>query len=405
MASLPQRWQVVILALVMQMLVVGFGIYCFTFFVIPWMEDFDAQRGDLMLGYTGHSLVAAMVSPFCGFLIDRYPVRRLTMGAVTIFCVALVLIARAPTAQLVAATYALLVPIGLLLGGALMGQALVARAFTENQGRALGIAALGTSLGGLVMPIAVTGLLEAYHWREVFDFVAITTAVIVLPLAFFVLRPGSDMSHGVHAGPPARSTGELLRDPSVAFVAIAFVMLSGLFIGVQQNVGPLAADLAITQRQAGIVMSISALLMAVGKFTIGSLADRVRHLTLYGCLTAMSGAGLVLTATAASVVPFAIGVFLVGIAGGAAFPLISTATLHHFGAANFGRVVGIVLAVGGLSGVVPLFASWMRDTSGSYGAAFLSLLPLLVVGLLCFRLFAVRRPPQPAFSPAVAGEG
>jgi predicted MFS family arabinose efflux permease len=380
-------WRVMGLAILMQTLVIGFGIYCFTFFLTPWMETFDVQRSEMMLGYTLHSLTAAILAPICGVWIDRYPARRLVMIGIAAFCLALLGMARAPSALAISIGYALFVPIGLVMAGPLIAQALVGRSFHENQGRALGIASLGTSVGGFLMPLVVTQLLEHYGWRDVFEMVAVTTAVVLFPLAAFVLR-GSETgaAHG-HETRAARPTGELIREPAIFFLAFSYLIPAALLMALMQNVGPIAADLGISAQQAGGIVAITALLMACGKFAIGSLSDRVPLQTLYLGLAFCVGLGMLIASTADSFASLSIAVFLVGLTAGGGFPLIAAAALRRFGPENFGRVLGIVMAIASASGLFPLLASYGRDLTGSYRAPFLALIPTLVLSALCFRWF------------------
>jgi MFS family permease len=380
-------WQVLCLSISMQVLIVGFGIYCFTFFLTPWMETFDVQRSEMMLGYSFHSLTAAVLAPVCGIWIDRYPARRLVMIGITAFCLALFGMARAPSALAINVGYALMVPIGLVMAGPLIAQALVARSFRENQGRALGLAALGTSLGGFLMPLVVTQLLDRYGWREVFDLVAIATALVLFPIAAFVLRgdgTGGTSDHDIAA---ARPTGELVREPAVFYLAISYLIPAALLMALLQNVGPIAADLGISTKQAGGIVAITALLMAGGKFVIGSLADLVSLRTLYMGLALFVGIGMAIASVAGSLVTLSVAVFLVGTTAGGGFPLIAAAAVRRFGPENFGRVLGIVMAVASASGLFPLIASYGRDLTGSYRAPFLVFLPALALGAFCFHRF------------------
>ncbi len=382
-----EPWRVMVLAIVMQVLVIGFGIYCFTFFVTPWMDTFRASRSELMLGYSLHSVTAAVLSPICGILIDRYPARRLVTIGTLAFCVALLAMARAPSALLIIVGYALIVPIGLIMAGPLMAQALVAQTVRENQGRALGLAALGTSIGGFVMPLVVTQLVEQYGWRDVFDLVAFATAVLILPLVAFALpASAAGADHGLHAE-GTRTTRDLLRQPAIFYLAVSYLIPASALMAVMQNVGPLAEDISLSPQQAGGIISGTALLMAGGKFVVGVLSDKVSLMRLYLFLAISVAIGMVLASSARTLVPLAIAVFLIGTTAGGGFPLIANAASRRFGPANFGRVLGVVMAVAGGSGLLPLAASWGRDLTGSYRAPFLALAPTLALGVVAFMLF------------------
>jgi sugar phosphate permease len=72
--------------------------------------------------------------------------------------------------------------------GPIVGQAAVSRWFTRSRGRAMGIAALGTSVGGIVIaPLFGLGF-ESIGWRMTLRIVAACVVVLAVPLLLFVFR-------------------------------------------------------------------------------------------------------------------------------------------------------------------------------------------------------------------------
>ncbi|HLS99020.1 MAG: MFS transporter [Porticoccaceae bacterium] len=380
---LDYRWQVLAFALVMQILVIGVGVYCFTFFVVHWVEEFQVPRGELMLGYMGMTLMAGLLAPFSGILIDRFQRRWVITAGVLAYTLGLLAVVAAPTAIAIILIFWVLMPLGMGLAGPLMAQTLVAQAFDSKRGMALGICALGTSLGGLIMPVVATAMLAEMAWRPVLASLAVAISVVILPMAFLIVRARPAAAPQADSR-PAIGTRALLGNRDIYLLGICYLIPGGLFVAVLQNLGLQAQDLGIPQQQAGLIVGGASLLMAGGKFISGSLADRISHHGIYYTLLALAALGLLGVATADSFLPFAAGVLLLGATAGGVSPLIGTTAAHRFGIANFARAMGIIMGFGSLSGTMPFVAGWLRDFTGSYETAYLAILPLALPAVICF---------------------
>jgi len=215
------------------------------------------------------------------------------------------------------------------------------------------------------MPVVATTMLTHMAWRPAMASLAIVISVVILPLAFVIVRTREKVtSHS--DSKPAITTREILRNKDVYLLGVAYFVPASLFVAVLQNMG------------------LYALVMAVGKFAAGSLADRISHHTIYYTLLGLATVGMIAVATSKSFVPLASGVLLLAATAGGVLPLVSTAAAQRFGIANFGRAMGVIMGFGSLSGVAPLTAGWIRDYSGSYEVSFLVLAPLMLPALICF---------------------
>jgi MFS family permease len=377
------RWQVLSFALIMQALVIGVSVYCFAFFLVHWVEEFNTSRSELMLGFTGMTLIGGLLSPLSGMLIDRYPGRWVITGGVLAYTLGLLAVSVASGPWVIIVIFWLLMPLGMALAGPLMAQTLVAHAFDSRRGLALGICSLGTSIGGLLMPLVATTMLRQMEWRAVVSSLAVFTFVVIIPLTFLIVRQRAKPARD-SAEPAAVSTRDLLANPDVYLLGVAFLVPASLFVSVLQNAGLYAQDLSIPQQQAGMIVAASAMLMAVGKFMTGALADRIAHHYIYYTLLCLAGVAMLLVAKAGGVASLAVGVLLLGATAGGVLPLVSAAAADRFGVANFGRAMGVVMGFGALSGLAPLAAGWIRDFSGSYEVSFIALAPLVIPALFCF---------------------
>jgi len=187
-ARTSNRWLVLALAVTMQAVTIGIPSYSFAFFVVPWMEEFGALRGTLMIAAMGSAIGCAVLSPLRGYLLDRFSSRFLVLAGGAAFGIGLLGIAAALTTLFVIAIFVLVLPFGMVLAGTLMASSLVARNFVHRRGTALGISALGTSLGGLIMPILITQVLAVYDWRALFAMLAGLVLVLIIVPASIILR-------------------------------------------------------------------------------------------------------------------------------------------------------------------------------------------------------------------------
>jgi MFS family permease len=368
----------------MQALIIGIAVYCFGFFVLPWMNEFSRPRGELMIGYSAMSFMAGVTAPLVGMLIDKYSKRALVLTGTVSYALGLFLISRAQAPWFIVSIFGLILPVAMSLAGPLMAQTLVANAFEKNRGTALGICSLGTSIGGFTMPVLVTGLLDIYEWRQVFVILAAIIAVGMVPLVLLVLKPNHSSAAPKATNTESLGNKNIFGDSNIYKLALAFFVPSFMFIGVLQNMGLFAADLQLSLQQAGWVVSVSAGLMAVGKFVVGWLADRASHRAIYNTIIIFVGLSLYLTATANHFVVLVIAVAALGTSVGGMTPLFGAIVSQRYGMDNFGRVMGVVMGTASLSGLAPLVAGWLRDSTGSYETTFLWFLPMIVPAIIAF---------------------
>ena len=81
---------------------------------------------------------------------------------------------------------------GVMLGIASPGtivaiKVLISRTFHASQGTAMGIAMLGTSVGGIIVPLTITLLISAYGWRTATALMSAGVWLLALPLLIFFL--------------------------------------------------------------------------------------------------------------------------------------------------------------------------------------------------------------------------
>jgi len=378
-------WNVVALTLVMQSISVGILVYCYALFAVPWIDEFGASRRDAMLAVSLLQLAGGLLSPFAGRLMAWMPMRRLIIIGACLQGLGLALASQATQLWQIVALYSLLLPFGNVLCGTLASQTLVTHWFLNRRGMAIGISAMGTSLGGFLFPQIADALVGSLGWREAMLVLGVTAVLAIVPLALLVLsrKPPARATEGTDAKPTQTSattgntaswsTRQTIMTMAFWLPACAIVPLNSAFGAVQFNLGAYTRDLGFESGTAAWLISITSIAMICGKFAFGTLSDRIDHRVLYWIAAGFLCAALMALQFTPALPRMTMGVAMLGIATGSVIPLTAVIFASRFGDAQFSRVMGLAQMIFMLGAMGPIVAGWVYDATGSYDPAFFGL--------------------------------
>ena len=376
-------WNVVALTLVAQSVSVGVLVYCYALFAVNWIDAFEVGRRDAMLAVSVLQLAGGLLSPFAGRFMVDVPMRRIMISGAALLGLGLILASRASALWQIIVIYALLLPAGNVLCGTLSAQTLVTRWFiTRHRGLAIGISAMGTSLGGLAFPQVADALIGDFGWRNAMLVLGVSALLLIIPLAAFVLarepqRPRTSASVSAPSR-PLLDLGSTLRSRAFWLPVLGIVPLNAAFGAVQFNLGAYTRDLGLPTGTAATLISVTSLAMIAGKFAFGTASDRMDHRLLYGVAAAFLIAALLCFQAAPGLPRLLAGAVLLGLATGSVIPLNAVIFTSRFGDQNFSRVMGLAQMFYMTGALGPLLAGWVFDMTGSYDPAFIGLVILTV---------------------------
>ena len=381
------RWLVVLYTLVIQGVSVGILIYCFALFSLPWLDEFSASRRDVMITISVLQIVMGFFSPWIGRYLDKISMRWIVLAGTVLLATGLFLLQFATALWHVWLIYATVMPIASLMMGSLAAQTLVAKWFSNgrgDRGLALGISAMGTSLGGIVFPWLVADWLVGFGWRETMQTLAITTVLVVVPLTLLILRrePPSLAHHASGSGVQDRmwSAREILSERRLFWLPfLSLVPLTMGFSALQFNLGVFTRDLGLSDGDAAPLIMVSSLCMVIGKLIAGGLGDRIDHRFLFWMSATLLVCSCLLLLTTEDYTGLLLGVICMGLSGGGILPMMGVIFSARFGAAAFGRVMGFVMVNITLGAVTPIIAGWIYDIYGSYDIALYGLIVLATI--------------------------
>lgn len=254
--------------------------------------------------------------------------------------------------------------------------------FERFQGRAMSIASLGASVGGMLgAPVLLSGM----AWLGLATTTAIAAALafaVMLPLALFVMKrrpqdlglfPDGAAEACVPTGHAAVSwePRRALRTSALRSVALSFA------IGMMVQVGFLTHQVTLLMPSLGslgtsLTVSATAVAALLGRLVLARFADQISARLMASVMMTTAAAALAVQPLAPTSAVLVLGGVLMGITIGNVTTLSPIIVRREFGAASFGAVYGIASCVIQLAmGLGPSLYGFLHDASGGYRVPFL----------------------------------
>ena len=266
--------------------------------------------------------------------------------------------------------------------------------FVEQIDAAMAVFSIVMSVGFMIAFPTVGALVQTRGWRVAWMAVGVALIVVLAPLAWAVVRRGTEIG-----GRPGDTTGyrwtEALRTPAFWIFAIGTSLYGlvasgiGLFnesILAQRGFGPQ------TYYQTLVVTALTAL---IGNFGGGWLATRVALGTLMAVSLLILAGGLVALPHVSTMPQVMVWATAMGLGGGLVMVLFFSVWPRVFGRLHLGRIQGTAQALTVLASALgPLLLAWCVAWTGSYTAMFRIL--AAVISLVAVTAFAAPLPAEKA---------
>jgi sugar phosphate permease len=364
------------------------------------IKELGWSRGDLMAAGSPGTWMTAIASPIAGYLTQRYGARPVV--TVGVLLPALIGWGFSEVRELWQ-LFALSIATGCMIAsvGDVAVGSVVAKWISAGRGLALGVVYSGSNLGGSLIALAATLMLEPFGWRRSYLFAGLGCTLVLLPIVRALVRepaPGfvpSSLAANHGGAGPAPVNGiplrEAVRTPSFWLLALSLFLFYVYFIGVNGHFTLYLVDLGYSREEAGRLFAELVFLGVVAKVGIGLVADRwpakIALLVNFAIVVAASFLLLGIGERPGLVRPFVIAHGGATMAQNVVYPLI---VAWCFGTRYLAEIYGMLMLAllpGGTIG--PIALGYMHDWLGSYDLAFQVLVGL---NLLCFALLAAVRP-------------
>ena len=381
-------WWIVVATASGQLIQGGFVFWCMGLYTATFEDVFGAPRAQINLIETCLTVATNLLSPVAGILIDRWSIRHLMIIGIVAMGLGLLILSQAGTLFQVWVVWASLIPLGVLLIGAIPSAALVSRWFIRRRGLALGLTATGSSLGGFLVPTLMTWLFLEWDWRTGLQ-VGACICFAVIPIFFWLLR-NEPADLGLSGEPNEASANssehtaetisadagdwgipQLLRSQIFWLQMIVSGSLLAVTLGMLANLSLHAKDLGVTGQSTAVLYSIIAICSFSGKALTGYLMDRFGIQRCGYLICAFLSSGLMILLSVQNYSGLVAGAFVMGLGYGGVVPLWTNMPARAFGAGSVGRALGVMnpLHIPITATSAPL-AGYISDTTGSYNGVF-----------------------------------
>ncbi len=366
---------------------IPFNLIGFT--VEPLSAEFGWSRTEIILPATIYGLIASLMAPVFGWLADRYGVRKVALGSVFGFALALAAVALTPTANTSATLYfyyGLWVVIGLVGIGStpVTWSRAVNLWFFRHRGLALGILLMGTSLAALFVPKLAVWSIAQFGWRTMFAGMALLPLLVALPVAWLFFRePRPEERPQALCDSDGRLTGVTLgramRGYRFYVMWISISIVAGCYSGAFINMPAILMDDGISAQSAASIMGVLGIGIFAGRVITGALLDRFwQGFVAFPLLCLPAITCLILLGGDVTFTLAAVAAFFLGFAAGAEADLIAYLAGRYYGMAHYGKIYGMLYMPFGIaSALSSILYAYVRDVTGSYD-------PVLLVAMFGF---------------------
>jgi len=360
---------------------VGFGAaYSFAAFFRAFESEFGASRAHVSLVFSLCALLWFSFGVPGGLLADRFGPRGVCLAGA--LCIAAGLAAAAHAGSLGALYAAYSVGIGVGVGLSYVpAVAAVQHWFAEKRVLAGGIAVSGIGAGNLLLPPLAAWWIELWGWRGAYLGLTALTLVLAVPAALLLGGRAAQRAAAAGATLPGMTLQAAVRSRLFWLMyGVAFLICVGFFVPMVHLV-PYAQDIGLSEAQGVSLVSLLGLGSLLGRFGMGSVADRIGHARSLVAIGA--GLGLLFLVWWGATGFWLLAVFAVcfGSLYGGYVALAPTLCMEMFGPRSLSAVIGALYTAAGLATLIgPTFAGASFDAFGSYDVSILGCAALSFAG-------------------------
>lgn len=387
----------------------GPAVATLSIFVEPMTSEFGWSRTALSGAVSLGGVMAAVLSPMLGPLLDRHGARTMLTVAVLLTGVAVASLAYTTSifyfyvAFCIART-CFAGPFDLGIYGA------VNNWFLRHRAMATAIANVSMMTGLVCLPLIAQAFISSDGWRASWLVIGMTVLLVgLVPVWLLVGRRPEDLGLTIDGGPgresldaaghkkvpvpePKFSRAQALRTPAFWLLNLFTLLIYPIQSGVSLHQAPLLIERGLDAQTAAFAVATFSLASGVSSFCFGAIVRRIGvRASLLVAAVILVGAIAALEAIATSAQAF-LAAMLFGVAIGSMFTTLPVAWADFFGRESYGAIRGIALSIQVLAQAAgPLISGVLRDVTGNYSAALMCFIGLagsaLVVALFL-------RPPQ-----------
>ncbi|MFZ3587730.1 OFA family MFS transporter [Bacillus sp. DJP31] len=374
------------------------SVYAWSNFTNPLMEEFGWSASQVQFTFSLAILFLGLSAAFLGHFVEKHGPKKAGLLAAGFFGVGImgsgfaVAIGSLPLLYI---TYGVLGGIGLGVGYIAPVSTLV-KWFPDRRGLATGLAIMGFGFAAAISSPIMDTLIKSVGTSTTFYVLGAAYFVIMILSSLYLERPPVDWAPAgfkekVQSGKTRikEDLSQLTANEAVKTKRFWYLWVM-LFINVTCGIAILSAAKPLAQESIGLTTAEAAALVGVmglfngfGRLGWASISDYIGRPNTYTTFFVLQiGLFFFLPVTSEALL-FQVMLAIVYTCYGGGFASIPAYIGDLFGTKQLGAIHGYILtawAAAGLAG--PMFAAWIKDTTGSYAASLSFFGGLFIVALL-----------------------
>ena len=402
-------WWIVVGVIIIQTLHGGLLFQAFGAYFVRLQAEFGWSRASLSWSFSLLRVESGLLGPIQGWLIERFGAKIVLAVGLVIFAAGMMVLSTINSLTTFYLAF-VIIAIGSSLGGFLTLFVTIANWFEKRRAMALGLAATGVSIGGMMVPL-VAYALNTYGWRStafVSGWIIIGVGLPLVPLMrstpehYGLLRDGAPMLV-VEEGEAANSDSgevnftakEAMKTPAFWFISFghgaALLVVGALMVHLIPH---LVERMDMSLEAAAVVVTVMTTTSIIGQVGGGYFGDRMdKRMIAAACMLGHTIA-LIGIAYASSLLWVYVFAIIHGLSWGTRGPLMMAMRADYFGRKSLPTIMGfssLIITIGNVAG--PVFAGFMADWQGDYQMGFVILAVLTGLGTVFF--LAAKKPELP----------
>ncbi|MFJ7678553.1 OFA family MFS transporter [Peribacillus sp. NPDC097198] len=374
------------------------SVYAWSVFTKPLASEFGWDLTDISLTFSIAILFLGLSAAFLGHFVEKYGPRKAGILSAIFFGLGITgsgVAIHLESLPLLYISYGVFGGIGLGVGYIAPVSTLV-KWFPDRRGLATGLAIMGFGFAALINSPIIQGLIES---------VGIAPTFFILGTAYFIIMIASSL----YLEPPEKGwlpvgykekikTGKVkaLQDLSqlTANEAVKtkrfYYLWIMLFINITCGIAIISAASPLAQESIGLSAAAAAALVGVlgafnglGRIGWASVSDFIGRPNTYTIFFTIQVIAFPLLIITDNPVIYQILLAIIYTCYGGGFASIPAYIGDLFGTKQLGAIHGYILTAWAAAGLVgPMFASWIRETTGSYSQSLIVFTGFFAVALI-----------------------
>jgi MFS transporter, OFA family, oxalate/formate antiporter len=373
------------------------SVYAWSNFTNPLIDEFGWSAKQVQFTFSLAILFLGLSAAFLGHFVEKYGPRKAGLLASGFFGAGVIgagFAVSIGSLPLLYITYGVLGGIGLGVGYIAPVSTLV-KWFPDRRGLATGLAIMGFGFAAAIASPVMEALLNSVGTANTFYILGVSYLVIMTLSSLYLEKPAEGwlpegFKEKVKAGKTKikEDLSQLTANEAVKTSRFYYLWIM-LFINVTCGIAILSAakplaeeSIGLTTVEAAALVGVLGIFNGLGRLGWASVSDYIGRPNTYTTFFALQIVLFAVLPFTTEAILFQVMLAVVYTCYGGGFASIPAYIGDLFGTKQLGAIHGYILtawAAAGLAG--PMFAAWMKDTTGSYAGSLTFFAGMFVIAL------------------------